>query len=140
MSVIVDTNVLLYAADEDSRFHERSAHWLHTTIAGAGTVGFTWLALIGFVRIATNPRIMRNPAGVDEAFDLVDDWLAQPGSVVLDPTPAHPMVVRNLLRVAGTAGNLTSDAHLAAIALEHHAQICSFDNDFDRFGVHRIEP
>ena len=141
MTTLVDTNVLLYAADSDSAFHQRSYDWMSSTLAGAGTVGFAWIALVGFIRIATNPRIMRSPATGEEAFDVVDDWLAQPGAIVMHPTPAHTSVLRQLLRITGTAANLVNDAHLAALALEHHADICSFDTDFDRFhGVRRIEP
>lgn len=141
MTAIVDTNVLLYATDRDSSFHARSNDWLVATLAGAGSVGFSWVAMLGFARIATNPRIMRSPATSDEAFDVIDDWLSQPGAVIVHPTPSHASIVRQLLRSAGTAANLVNDAHIAALALEHHASVCSFDSDFERFeGVRRFEP
>ena len=141
MTFVVDTNVLLYAADSESPFHSRSRRWLNAQLSGSGTVGFSWVALLGFARIATNPRIMRTAATSDEAFDVIDAWLAQPGALILVPTPSHGSVIRQLLRTTGAAANLVNDAHLAALALEYHASVCSYDSDFERFdGIRRIEP
>ena len=141
MTAIVDTNVLIYATDRDSVFHEPCREWLASTLSGGGTVGFAWVALLGFVRIVTNPRIMSVPTTAEVALDVVDDWLRQSGAVVVSPTPNHVGVLRQLLSTAGAAGNLVNDGHLAALAIEHHASVCSFDSDFDRFaGVRRFEP
>lgn len=133
MTSVVDTNVLLYAVDTDSPFHQRAYDWLSSQLVGLGQVGFSWVALLGFARIATNPRIMTNPASVADTFDVIDNWLGQPGANLLNPTPGHSSIVRQLLDETGTAANLVNDAHLAALAIQHNASVCSFDRDFSRF-------
>ena len=82
---------------------------------------------------------MRIPTTAEFALNVVDDWLTQSGAVVVTPTPNHVSVLRQLLATTGAAGNLVNDGHLAALAIEHHATVCSFDSDFDRFvGVRRL--
>ena len=129
---IVDANVLLYAAIEDARHHEAARRWLDEALNGNETIGLPWISLLSFVRIITK-GIFDHPLTASAAFDYVDLWLAQPPVVVPEPTLQHARVLRRLLDELGTAGNLTSDAHLAALAIEHGAQVCSFDNDFQRF-------
>ncbi len=138
--VIVDVNVLLYAVDEESADHESARTWLDRSLGGAQTVGLPWIVLLGFIRISTNPAIMASPMTADEAMAQVQAWLAAPAAVVPTPTSRHADLLRGLLSDAGTAGNLTTDAHLAALAVEHGAEIVSYDRDFARFtGVrHRL--
>lgn len=138
--VVVDANVLLYAVDSASAHHERSRDWLDGSLGGAEAVGLAWVALLAFVRIATNPSILPGPMTVDEATGQVETWVDAPAAVIAEPTARHPGVLRGLLRRTGTAGNLTTDAHLAALAIEHGAEIVSYDRDFARFpGVrHRV--
>lgn len=131
---LVDTNVLVYAVDDTSTHHAVARAWLEDALSGIETVGFAWNALLGFVRLVTNPRVFTTPLTVEGALDRVEAWLAQPCATVLGPTRRHAAVLRDLLGPLGTAGNLTSDAHLAALAIEHGAQVCSTDNDFERFG------
>jgi toxin-antitoxin system PIN domain toxin len=136
-----DTNLLLYAINEDTPDHERAKSWLEKTLSGTETVGFAWIALIGFVRISTNPAALVSPLSASEAVDYVDEWLAQPVATVVHPTHEHAAILRRLLEPIGTAGNLTSDAHLAALAIEHGAELCSRDADFSRFeGVRWTDP
>ena len=138
---LVDTNVLLYAVDDTSPPHEVARAWLEQQLSGTETIGFAWNALLGFVRLSTSARVFSSPLAVGAALDRVEAWLAQPCATVLAPTKRHAAVLRDLLAPLGTAGNLTSDAHLAALALEHGAVICSTDGDFARFpGVDLVNP
>lgn len=129
---IVDANVLLYAAAEDTRHHGSARRWLDEALNGNETIGLPWISLLAFVRIATK-GIFEHPLTSGAALDYVDLWLAQSPVVVPEPTSRHARLLRQLLDDVGTGGNLTSDAHLAALALEHGADVCSFDNDFGRF-------
>ena len=138
--VIVDANVLLYAVDRASAHHDRSLTWLDGALAGTEAVGLAWIALLAFIRVGTNASILPSPMTPDEATGQIEAWLGAPAAVVAQPSPRHASLLRGLLRDAGTAGNLTTDAHLAALALEHGADIVSYDRDFARFrGVrHRL--
>ena len=137
---IVDANVLLYAAAEDTRHHESARRWLDEALNGNETIGIPWISLLAFVRIATK-SIFEHPLSSDAALDYVDLWLAQPPVVTPEPTSRHALLLRQLLDEVGTGGNLSADAHLAALALEHGADVCSFDNDFRRFvGVNWYRP
>lgn len=128
-----DVNLLLYAYDASSAHHEPARGWLEERLSGVETVAFAWVVLLAFVRLATNPRVFESPLSVDEALDAVGAWLAAPCSTIVHPGPRHALVLRELLRPLGTGGNLTTDAHLAALALEHDAELCSADADFSRF-------
>ena len=130
---LLDVNLLIYAADEESRHHEAALQWLEGVLSGAETVAFAWHAIVGFLRVTTRPQGARNPWPIESALDVIDGWLAQPVTTVVHPTDRHAAVLRDLLAPLGTGGNLTSDAHLAALAIEHGATLCSHDNDFSRF-------
>ena len=130
---IPDANLLLYAVDEQSPRHAGARAWLERTLSGPETVGLTWPVLLAFLRVSTKARVFERPLDVSEALDLVDEWLDQPCTTMLGPTDRHSAVLRTLLEPLGSAGNLTSDAHLAAIAIEHGAEVCSCDTDFARF-------
>jgi toxin-antitoxin system PIN domain toxin len=138
--VVVDANVLLYAVDSESSHHDQARSWLDSSLAGAEAVGLAWVALLAFIRIGTNPALVTQPMTVDEAVGQVQAWLAAPAAVVAHPTARHAEILRALLRETGTGGNLTTDAHLAALAVEHAAEVVSYDRDFARFaGVrHRL--
>ena len=138
--VIVDVNVLVYAVSERSRPHAEARAWLDDALSGPETVGFAWVVLLGFVRVSTSTALER-PAPVERVLAQVEDWLAAPAAVVVEPTARHAAVLGGLLRETGTAGNLTTDAHLAALAIEHGAEIVSYDRDFGRFaGIRHRTP
>ena len=139
--VIVDANVLLYAVNESMPRHLSAKGWIEEALNGNESVGFAWVVLLAFVRIVTLPALLPTPLGASDALDVVDEWLQAWPAVILHPTVRHASVLRGLLTEAGTAGNLVSDAHLAALSLEHGARICSFDRDFNRFrGVKVFSP
>lgn len=137
---LVDANVLLYAVNEDSQHHRAARRWLDDALGGATTVAWSWPVMLAFLRIATRPGIFPRPLEVATALDIVRGWLSAPSSVVVDPTPRHLDVLAGQLSDIGTAGNLVSDAHLAALALEHRATVVTFDRDFERFGVSTRRP
>lgn len=131
--IVVDANVLLYAVNEQTPNHEPARLWVEHALSGDESVGFAWSVLLAFLRIATLPAFAPEPLDVSEAFDVVDEWLAADPATIVHPTPRHAAILRGLLSASGTAGNLTADAHLATIALEHGARVCTFDRDFERF-------
>jgi hypothetical protein len=130
---IVDANVLLYAVNEDAPNHGLSRAWLDTALAGGEAVGFTWIALLAFVRLSTRSDLFPHPLTPEQAMDVIEAWLDQPGAVVVQATSRHLAVLRGLLKPFGTAANLVNDTHLAALAVEQGAEIVSFDADFARF-------
>lgn len=104
-------------------------------------MALAWPVLVGFVRITTRPPALQNPMTTDEALDIVDRWLQRSSTTVVHPTDRHAAVLRELLRPLGAGGNITSDAHLAALAIEHGATLCSSDADFSRFsGLRWVDP
>lgn len=138
---LLDLNLLLYAVDDASPPHPRARPWLEQVLSGRETVALPWVVLLGFVRLSTRAVVFASPLSVDEALDVVDGWLRQPAVVVVQPGRRHADVVRELLLAVGTAGNLVTDAHLAALAIEHGAELCSADADFSRFpGVRWVDP
>lgn len=138
---LIDTNLLIYAVNEDSPAHPAAQDWLDDALSGVDTVAFAWLALIGFVRISSHPRLSNNPLTASDAMDRVDSWLAQPNARVLEPLRRHATIMRELLIATSAGGNLTNDVHLAALAIEHGAVMCSADNDFAQFpGLRWLNP
>ena len=134
-----DVNVLLNAVATKSPFHREARQWIEASLARPQGVGMAWLALIGFVRIATRAGIMEKPLPVDVAIVLVDEWLRHPRVRIVHPGDRHVDLIGRLLAGAGTAGNLTNDAHLAALAIEHQAEVGTFDRDFLRFAGVRVQ-
>src|SRR5262245_16783682 len=130
---LCDVNLLLYAVNSAEPSHAAARKWLETSLSEPESLAFDWTVLLAFLRISTRAGIFARPLKIQEAFDVVDDWLAQPSAIVITPTPRHSMVLRDLLLPLGAGGNLTADAHLAALAIEHGATLYSADNDFERF-------
>jgi hypothetical protein len=136
-----DVNLFLYAYDASSPRQPAAQKWLEEALSGNETVALAWAVLVGFIRLSTNPAVFSNPIAVETAIAFVEQWLAQPTCTVVEPTDRHVPVLRDLLGGLGTAGNLTSDAHLAALAIEHGATLCSCDVDFSRFpGLRWVDP
>ncbi len=130
---IVDANVLLYAVNGEVPHHEAAYQWLEGCFDRDVVVGFSWVSTLAFVRLATKSNVFARPLTIDEAFDQVERWLAEPSAVMVEPSLRHAGLMRDLLVGAGGEGNLVNDAHLAALAIEHRGQVVSFDRDFDRF-------
>jgi uncharacterized protein len=131
--MLIDASLLLYAVDRTSPFHQVASGWLTDQFNGPRRLGLPWQPLVAFLRISTNPRAYTSPLTVDEAMGILDDWLAL--DMVWVPTPGsqHSRLLTGLVRRHKLQGNMISDAHLAALALEHGLTLCSAYTDFARF-------
>jgi toxin-antitoxin system PIN domain toxin len=134
-----DVNLLLYAVNRRSPRHARAKAWLERRLSGTEPMAFTWSTVNGFVRLTTKAVAFPVPLSQAQAFDVVEGWLARPNAVIVDPTDRHLGLMRQLLEPLGVAGNLVTDAHLAALAIEHGAILESSDHDFGRFAGLRWE-
>ena len=130
---LVDLNVVLYAINRSSARHQQARIWWESAIGGNEPVGLPWVVISGFLRLSTRATIFPKPLTVDQACARVDRWLAQPTVRLVHETDEHWLHLRRLLSETGTGGNLTTDAHLAALAISRGATLVSFDNDFGRF-------
>ncbi len=138
---LVDVNLLIYAANARAPRHDAAREWLNRTLSASETVAIPWAVLLAFVRITTNAKIMVPPLTTAEALAYVEGWLALESVTIPAPTRRHVAVLRDLLGATGAGGNLVSDAHLAALAIEHGATLCSCDGDFTRFpGLEWTDP
>ena len=131
--IIPDVNLLIYAYDTASPFHRRAAKWWESCMSDTATVGIPWSVILGFIRIATNARSFADPLSIEEAVASVESWLERPNVRIIEPGPRHAELLFGFLRTEGKAGNLTTDAHLAALAVESRAVIHTADTDFLRF-------
>ncbi len=138
---LIDLNVLIYAVDSDSPHHARARKWLESALSGEETVGLAWTVILGFLRVTTRRGIMRNPLDVAAAIDYVNSWLQQSNVEIVESGEEHWRILRTLIVSSGTGGNLTSDAHLAALALGGGWTLVSTDHDFRRYlGLAVINP
>ena len=131
--ILVDTNILLYAEDSLHPRHEQARTWWDAQLSGTGIVCLCWTVLSAFVRIGTNHRVFEQPLSLEEAIARIQSWLDQPCTRVVRPTERHWIIFQQLLRDGQAAANLVSDAHLAALAIEHGCVLASTDSDFARF-------
>lgn len=132
--IIPDLNVLLYAVDSSSPRNREAASWLEAAVnSGKEPVGIPWVVHLGFLRLTTNPRVFKRPLTVEAASEWLEALEARPSVRMLNPGTAHRGVLRHLLFMLGTGANLVTDAHLAALALEHNATLATGDRDFQRF-------
>ena len=139
--IVIDANILIYAIDEDSTRHREAKLWLERTLSGKEMIGLAWVVALAFLRLSTRAAISARPLSIEDALDVLEEWLDHPNVTILQAGPRHAQILRSLLLRTGTGGNLTTDAHLAALAIEHGALLCSFDHDFARFpGLKWCEP
>ena len=139
--ILVDANLLLYALNEHAPENERSRAWLLEQIARGGGICLTWSVVLTVMRLLTNRHVFKTPLGLDAAVALIGGWLAHPRVTLLAPGNEHWRILSDLVRVGQVRGDMLPDAHLAAIAIEHGATLCSADRDFTRFdGLHLWNP
>jgi uncharacterized protein len=130
---ILDVNLLLYALDARSAHHANARNFLDRVLNTDETVGLPWPVILGFLSMVTNARVFPQALSSEQATAVLDAWLSRPNVVALEPGPDHWSIMRDLMRESGTAGSLVSDAHLAALAIERGAELCSADADFGRY-------
>jgi toxin-antitoxin system PIN domain toxin len=130
---ILDANILLYAYNQHSPQQSAAQRWLTKLLESNEAIAIPWVTIWAFLRIATNSRIWAGPLTTSAAFEVIHEWLQQPGVVVLQPGPLHAEILGRLLSKYGVAGSLVTDAVLAALAVEHGATLASTDQDFRRF-------
>lgn len=131
--ILVDVNLLIYATFENTPRHRAAHAWLEAQLNGATKVGLPWSCLIGFLRIATNKRALSKAITMEEAWSQVNLWLGCDRIWIPTPTERHAEIIGTLLAQTSIYGDLVSDAHLAALAIEHGLILCSTDGDFARF-------
>jgi hypothetical protein len=131
--IIPDVNLLLYAVIDAFPQHEKARQWWENAVNSDELIGLADPAIFGFLRISTNPRLLKPPLSIDDAVGHVETWFELPNVRLAQPGPGHHARALGYLRAAGTAGNLTTDAQLAAIAADNSATMCSNDSDFARF-------
>jgi uncharacterized protein len=130
---LIDLNILLYVVNEDSIHHAPVFAWWEQALNGDAPLGLPWIVLLGFMRIATNPSIYPRPLSPEAAIGKIDVWLSLDNTRLVQEKEDHWNIFRALLAEAGTGGNLVTDAHLAALAISHGAELVSCDTDFARF-------
>jgi toxin-antitoxin system PIN domain toxin len=140
--IFLDANLLIYAVNSDAPQHLQANTWVQETLNGQrGPVALSWLTLVAFVRIITNAKIMTAPRSLDEALNLVDSWLALPDVTLISAGLNHARHFESVCRASKAKGNLVTDAHLAALAIEHGCELASCDTDYAKFpGLHWINP
>ena len=131
--ILLDVNLLIYAVNADAPLNKKAKSWLESVLSGHQPIGFAPMVLLAFLRLATRPGLFQRPLPIRTAFNLVASWLEQPPAAIVHPGPRHFQILRQLLLPLGAASNLISDAHLAALAIEHGAELASSDRDFARF-------
>jgi toxin-antitoxin system PIN domain toxin len=131
--ILVDANLLVYAANRSAPEHATARKWLDERLSGSAAVGLPWMSLLGFIRLASNPAVVRNPVAPAAAMAQVEEWLACAPAWIPQPGPEHAVILRGLLASPLMTSRLVPDAHLAALAIEHGLTLCSTDGDFVKF-------
>jgi len=130
---LVDANILLYAVNRLAPEHARARDWLDAQLSGTARVGLPWPSLLAFLRLATNPLVISQPASLTAAWAQVEEWLSADAAWVPTPGERHAHAMAQYCRAPWMTSRLVPDAHLAALAVEHGLRLCSSDGDFARF-------
>ncbi|SDX97055.1 hypothetical protein SAMN05421644_12212 [Allochromatium warmingii] len=139
--ILVDANLLLYAVNRDLPQHDRAQAWWESILSDRTAVALAWVVILAFLRISTSPRVFERPLNIEAATTYMNEWLTVPVVKLIVPGPGHWRIFQQLITQSGAGGNLTTDAHLAALAIEQGAVLYSADNDFKRFaGLVHVNP
>lgn len=139
--IVPDINLLVYAYNRDAPHHDEAREWWENCLSSQQTVGIPWVVVLGFVRIMTSRVVLVDPMEPGEALGHVQSWGERPQAHAVVPGPRHLQIMSGIMRAARASGRLTTDAHLAAIAIENQAELHSNDADFSRFpGLRWVNP
>lgn len=131
--IIPDTNLLVFAHNEQDPNHRSALRWWQGLIDGSEPLGVDWSIIVAFMRVSTLPSVVTNPPEPDYITSIVESWFDIPHMSRIEPGPDHLKIVTDLLTASGRAGNLVPDAHIAALAIQHRAEVHTNDRDFSRF-------
>ena len=131
--ILVDANLLLYAENDADPSHERARDWWQAELSSPATVCLAWVVLSAFIRVGTSHRAFPRPLSLLHATQRVQEWLDRPTVRLINPTQQHWHIFKSLLEEGKASGNLVTDAHVAALAIEHGCELCTTDADFARF-------
>jgi uncharacterized protein len=131
--ILPDINLLIYAYNSDAPGHVRAKTWWEACLSESRPVALPWVVILGFLRLMTSRSVLIEPCSPVEALGYIRSWLERPQVQILHPGPRHLELLDSLLQAAKASGNLTTDAHLAALAIEHQAELHTNDADFSRF-------
>lgn len=131
--IIPDINLLIYAHNSGSTEHNRAREWWQSLVTGPEQIGVPWVVVLGFVRLLSNPKLVSRPSKPKELLAIMSEILSLPSVKVAIPGTRHVEIMRRLFQESGGSGKLTTDVHLAALAIELGAKLASNDTDFSRF-------
>ena len=131
--ILPDINLLVYAYNTDAPGHRRAKAWWEACLSDLDPVGLPWVVILGYLRLMTSRSVLVDPFSPQEAIGHIRSWLERPQVQILQPGPRHLELLDGLMRGAQASGSLSTDAHLAAVAIEHQAELHSNDGDFSRF-------
>ena len=138
---IPDLNLLIYAYNPNAPGHEASRVWWESALSGDETIGLPWIVILGFLRITTSRKTLTEPFSMAVALEIVKEWLSVPGVQIVHPTSGHFSALAALLVKPHDSHHLVTDAHIATLAGEYEAIVCSHDRDFARYGdIRRFDP
>jgi uncharacterized protein len=139
--IVLDANLLLYAYDRDAPENAAAKRWLAGIFSGTDLVGLPWLSVWAFLRLITNSRIFANSIPMSAAIQMVEQWMARPNVRLLSPGEHHWSILRQLLIDANIRAAQTTDAQIAAIAIEFGGVLYTTDRGFARFpGLRWVNP
>ena len=139
--IIPDVNVLVYAHNAGIPEHEAARRWWESVVNGAEPVGLAWVAVLGFVRLMSNPTVVARPQPPAALLARVEAMLAAPVIRLVAPGPRHATLMREAFENSGAGPRLVTDVHLATLAIELDAILATNDADFTRFpGLRTVNP
>ena len=132
---VVDTNILVYAANADARESPRARQLLEEWTVGGLPWFLTWGVVYEFMRVVTHRNVFDPPLEILEAWQFIATLLATPSLRILAETQAHSRILAEVLQdLPSVSGNLVHDVHIATLMREHGLRrLYTRDHDFRRF-------